>query len=114
MAKPNQNPTLGRCCHCEREGPSVRNILMLDVRSPEPGIGCWACLQCGLPPEGALAVLCDECLERGLKPKLACLGALPANRRIPIEQLTLPFEHDMSKHPEALTRAFRKNNAERS
>jgi len=114
MPELNRQSSLGRCCHCEREGPTVRNIVMLPLRSPEPGSGRWGCLECGLPIEGALAVVCDECLERGLKPKLACLGPPAANRRIPIEQLTERFEHDMSKHPEVLRREFRHNNPRRS
>ena len=109
---PSQRENLGRCCQCECEGPRVRNLFMLDLRSPEPGRGCWSCLQCGR--EGAIAVVCDDCFERGLKPKLACLGPPGANRRIPIEQLTVQFLHDVSKHPEALRERFRHNHPERN
>ncbi len=97
------NPKLGKCCNCECGGKSVRNIMMLDRRSPEPGDGCWGCFQCGLPMQGAVAVLCDACLifiqAAHVQPKYACLGAPEKNRRIPVEQLTEVFEHDMSKHP---------------
>lgn len=110
-----EEPSLGRCCHCEREGPGVRvrSFVLLGVRSPKPGDGCWGCLQCGLPMAGAIAVLCDECLEHGLPAKLACLGPPGANRRVPIEQLTELFEHDMSKHPEVVAREFLRNNAKK-
>lgn len=110
----NGNIDLGRCCCCEREGAGVRNILMLGFRSPEPGEGCWGCLQCGLPMEGAVAVVCDDCLAAGLKPELACLGPPAANRRIPVDALTERFEHDVSRHPELVVQKFRRNHAMRS
>ena len=95
-----ESPRLGKCCVCEREDATVRNILMLHFRSPEPGTGCWGCFQCGLPMAGATAVVCDACLEATQgKVTYAVLGAPAENRRIPIEQLTEAFGHDMSKHP---------------
>jgi hypothetical protein len=93
---------LGRCCICEVEDETVRNLLMLDKRSPEPGIGCWGCVQCELPVAGAVAVMCDRCVnELGVEPVFACLGAPEENRRIPIAELPPEhFDHDLSKHPE--------------
>lgn len=96
-------PRLGKCCICEQEGSSVRNLLMLSQRSPEPGTGCWGCFQCDLPMEGAVAVLCDPCTEKlhgGEAIRYACLGAPSENRRIPLEQLSaVPFDHDRSQGP---------------
>jgi hypothetical protein len=89
---------LGKCCICEREGPSVRNVVMLDRRSPVEGTGCWGCFVCGLPMAGAIAVLCDDCVAKELK--LACIGPPENNERVPFRTLTEPFEHDMSKHLE--------------
>jgi hypothetical protein len=97
----DENLKLGRCCACPTEDGTVRNIFMLDKRSPELGIGCWGCFQCGLPTAGAVAVLCDRCLEAEKEPVTACLGAPGDNRRFPISDLPAePFEHDMSKHPD--------------
>jgi hypothetical protein len=52
---------------------------------------------------GAVAVLCDNCLEEhvenGRPVSLAVVGAPGENRRVPLVSLTEPFEHDMSKHP---------------
>lgn len=94
---------LGICCICLMEHPTVRNILMLDVRAPQPGNGCWGCFTCGLPMEGAIAVLCDNCAEEHLENRrpiaLACVGPPSANQRVPLVSLTEPFEHDMSRHP---------------
>lgn len=99
------DPFLGRCCICEIEGPEVRNIVMLDVSSPEPGNGCWGCLVCGLPQAGAVAVLCDVCVRMdpnlNLKRlKFACLGYPGENRRIEMALLKSrpPLEHDPAKH----------------
>lgn len=87
---------LGNCCNCGT-GENVNNLVMLSRRSPEPGIGCWGCIECGLELAGAVAVLCDKCIKTP-PPKNACLGSPSANRRIPLEQLTERFDHDMSKH----------------
>ena len=89
---------LGSCCDCGTNS-GVRNIVMLSFRSPEPGVGCWGCVVCGLPMEGAVAVLCDRCVASA-GPLMACLGFPRENRRIPYSQLTQPFEHDLRKHPE--------------
>jgi hypothetical protein len=76
-------------------------VITLDLKSPEPGIGCWGCLTCGLPQAGAVAVLCDECLKKSNGyPTRACLGSPAENRRIAVTELTTPYGHDMSKHSE--------------
>lgn len=101
MEDENDIPKPGLCCICEVEDETVRNIIMLDHRSPDPGIGCWGCFQCGLPTAGAVAVECDRCLESKAEILFACLGAPKANRRILIAELPPePFDHDMSKHPD--------------
>lgn len=88
---------LGPCCVCETL-IGVRNILMLGQKSPTPGHG-WGCVQCGLPADGASAVVCDMCLEKPLK--FACSGYPGIDGRIPIEELSGEMEHDYPKHPEA-------------
>ncbi len=96
----DDQPNLGPCCSCERIGPSVRNIMTLHLRAPVPGTG-WDCFQCSLPPDGAIAVLCDECLEASLPIRFVCVGRPGEGNRLPIEQLNGEiFDHDMSKHPE--------------
>ena len=97
--------SFGSCCECGREGPSVRNVVMLNRRGPEPGRG-WGCVLCGSPPDGALAVLCDECFEKQRQgtgpangPTNACVGYPSENRRIPVAQLPEGnFQHDYKKH----------------
>src|SRR5947209_3057090 len=96
-------PNFGMCCMCLMEHPTVRNLIVLDVRAPKPGNGCWGCLRCGLPSEGAVAVLCDNCMEEhrtfGRAIGLVCSGPPGENQRVPRSSLTEPFMHDMSKHP---------------
>lgn len=92
------SPNLGKCCACEGN-EKVLTIFMLDRRSPEPGVGCWGCLQCGLQMEGAIAVICNACLVAGRREKFACVGPPSENRRIAIAELTEPFDHDVTKHP---------------
>ena len=103
----NPSEMLGSCCNCGRQGESVRNIIFVDMRSPEPGIGCWGCLVCDLEQAGAVAVLCDECLatSKGV-PLNVCLGSPADNRRLPRSELTEPFDHDLAKHKEQETSEF--------
>ena len=91
---------LGPCCICETEG-GVRNIVMLNKKSPVPGHG-WGCLVCGLPSDGASAVLCDPCLELYQEDentlKFACRGYPAIDGRIPIDRLEGHHDHDMEVH----------------
>lgn len=92
-------PQLGTCCTCgTSEG--VRNIVMLDRRGPVPGQG-WACLVCGLPPDGAVAVLCDACAALDGPPKFVCDGYPARGKRVPYDELPPGvFEHDPEMHAE--------------
>lgn len=93
-------PKLGACCNCGRKDSLVRSIIFVDRRSPEPGIGCRGCVVCNLPQAGAVAVLCDECLEKSKGyPERICLGSPADNRRMPFSELgPEPFQHDEFKH----------------
>jgi hypothetical protein len=92
---------LGPCCACGQAGPSVRNIMMLDVRAPgAPVRHGWGCFVCGLPTEGAIAVLCDRCLEEDREIVDVCAGYPAQGIRVSRASCTEPFEHDMSKHQE--------------
>jgi hypothetical protein len=101
LAPVDDLPDLGPCCMCEgTEG--VRNLIMLDLRGTVPGHG-WGCLGCGLPSDGASAVLCDKCLTRYQADRslltIACRGYPGTDGRIPIAELE-PFEHDDAAHRE--------------
>jgi hypothetical protein len=97
-------PELGPCCICERED-GVRNIVMLERRCAVTGHG-WGCYGCGLPPDGASAVLRDDCLALFKRDpstlRLACRGYPGEDGRIWVDELPPePFEHDMTKHEAA-------------
>ena len=92
-------PDFGACCVCETtEG--VRNMIMLDKRCVVAGHG-WACFVCGLPPDGASAVLCDPCLECWqADPEvltMACRGYPASDGRVAIAELE-PFTHNEWLH----------------
>lgn len=90
---------LGPCCNC---GNISKNVVMLARRGPVPGRG-WGCAVCGLPPDGAVAVLCDYCCEQFLdhdEPlKMVCYGYASEGIRVPFGALPPgEFEHDNEKH----------------
>lgn len=93
---------LGACCACGQIKPDVRNVMMLDYRAPVPGTG-WGCIVCGLPTDGAVAVLCDECLLTHAEIKFVYSGK---NNRVSISNLKDEFHHDRSKHPELRADGF--------
>lgn len=96
-----ESPGLGPCCVCGKEDETVRNLYALDKRAPVPGTG-WGCFQCGLPSDGAMAVVCDECHEKGAKLVYVIYGmAGDKGRMLRSELSDEDFKHDMSKHPEA-------------
>jgi hypothetical protein len=92
---------LGRCCSCQQPGPTVRNLIALDVAAPIPGTG-WGCVVCSVPNNGALAVLCDACLEAEAPIVDVCYGHAASGLRSAREACIEPFEHDMTKHEEDL------------
>ena len=96
----------GACCVCLKGGPDVQNFIMLTRRAPEPEAGSWGCFTCGLPTEGAVAVLCGGCFPGVGKPLPKILwviaGYAEARRRVGIDELEPEgsFDHDYSKHRE--------------
>jgi hypothetical protein len=97
MASPFE---LGPCCMCG--GPDAINIITLDRRSAIPGHG-WGCYVCGLPPDGASAVVCTPCLELYQEKQdllqFCCRGYPATEGRIPIADLPEgKFAHDEARH----------------
>lgn len=94
----HMSENLGPCCACEGTD-GVRNIYMLHQKSPTPGKG-WGCVVCGLPSDGAVAVVCDGCHDHRVPRRFACAGWPAQAGRVPIESLTGAHDHDLSLHPE--------------
>ena len=88
----NEELGLGPCCSCECTGPQVRNIIMVHKRAVVPGHG-WGCVICNLPFDGASYVQCDDCFDLQREPVYACRGYPGKDGRIPITELTEPFDH---------------------
>lgn len=99
-------PDFGPCCICEGDD-RVETIIMLTKRAPVPGHG-WGCVLCRLSSDGAYAIICAACFpafwqksRSGLTNgaaglRFACHGYLASHGRIPIAELTEPFDHDPS------------------
>ena len=90
------NLRLGPCCACGGT-QNVRNILQLHQKGPTPGRG-WGCVVCQLPMDGAIAVVCDHCLDTKAPLKFACDDYPASGKRVPIETLTGTHDHDLAKH----------------
>ena len=89
---------LGTCCACGEKRPFVRNIAFLPFAAPVPGTG-WGCFQCGLPTDGALAIICDACVELEAKIRFVVVGLAAEGQRMPIDELKKrPFKHQMAYH----------------
>ena len=71
--------------------------MCFDKRAPVPGTG-WGCLVCGLPNDGAIAVVCDNCLEAETEILEVCHGHPHEGRRMALSVINEPFEHDPAKH----------------
>ncbi|NET37401.1 MAG: hypothetical protein F6K19_36145 [Cyanothece sp. SIO1E1] len=88
---------LGPCCACGKHDNTVRNMLMLEKLAPVPGKG-WGCFVCDLPMNGALAIVCDQCLENKAELKQAIYDDPAKKLRCDIEELQGHFTHDLTKH----------------
>lgn len=99
MCIPGLKGLLGACCDCGHEDRPVFHVVIIGMKSPEPGHGCWGCLTCGLPQAGAIAVLCDQCAKTfNGRPVNIVVGSPDLNRRMPLADLHETFEHDETKH----------------
>lgn len=93
-------PTIsGPCCACGEEKIGMRNLIYLPLVSMSPGKG-WGCVPCGLPRNGAIAVICDRCFGSGHPVRWACSGWVVEPGRVPVLELVGEFIHDLAKHPE--------------
>lgn len=102
---------LGPCCSCLKADCRARILVFIPRQGSTPGRG-WGCLTCGLPPEGAFAVVCDPCARRHERQKnftwtmlktFVTLGEDGSGKgRAPIDTLLTAAEwvHDLSRHPE--------------
>ena len=93
----DDDPDYGACCACNTTGPTVRNFLCLDKKAPVPGQG-WGCMVCDLPLDGAVAVVCDSCLENECLPEQAIYGYPSEKKRCFIATLTEDFKHQDVPH----------------
>jgi hypothetical protein len=91
-------PALGPCCICLGER-GVRNVICLHFKAVVPGRG-WGCVVCDLPADGAVAVVCNDCIDDwqagAASLRYACRGYPATDGRVPIEALTVPHEHDLT------------------
>lgn len=88
----------GPCCSCGAADQSVGNILLIPHPAPIPGTG-WGCVVCNLPENGALAVVCDACMEDNVPLQFVISGFPMAHGRIARELLSDErFEHRMEYH----------------
>lgn len=91
----------GPCCGCGAPDVPRANLVMYDFVAPE-GFNGWACVLCDLPPHGAIAILCDTCVEGQVEPRFICGGTYATEGvRVSLDGYERkPFHHDTSKHPE--------------
>lgn len=91
------------CCACGAKRKS-RNIVMLEQKALTPGKG-WGCITCGLPNDGAVAVICDPCAQSG-NPQICFVfdGYVLGGKVIPITELpNVPHVHNLTRHPEVMS-----------
>jgi NMD protein affecting ribosome stability and mRNA decay len=76
----------------------------MDFLGPTPGRG-WGCVVCGVPSDGAVAVLCDACVERKVQPIRIIEGDAAEHRRLVITPAMRErkFAHRVELHPELPT-----------
>ena len=91
----------GTCCVCEGEMETC-GLIQLDYKvESESG---WGCVQCGLPMEGAVAVVCDACFTTHGDEIVDQIKYLMNGKteRIPVPPVEnrVTHEHDLSLHPE--------------
>lgn len=95
-------PGYGWCCACEGEiSPRDPVVVFLPFQAPA-GFRGWGCMACGLPPGGAIAVVCQACVAAEKAPRFIATGVnVGDNKRLSLEgYVQIPFLHDARLHPE--------------
>lgn len=92
----SSGPDLGLCCACNQEKATA--IIMINRRALIPGHG-WGCFVCHQPSDGAAVVLCDHCRENAVPVRFVYCGFASADGRMPIQECSVEFDHDLSFHP---------------
>jgi hypothetical protein len=88
----------GPCCACLKQKPTTRNLLMLPHRASVPGAG-WGCIVCNLPPDGAVAIVCDDCLQAGSDLQNVIFGYPMEKQRVGYEAVShTKFKHTQELH----------------
>ncbi len=88
----------GPCCACNATGATVRNFLLIEIKAPIPGTG-WGCVICSLPADGAIAIVCDPCLEAQRTPISIVYGYPKEKKRCFITSAE-DFKHKDIPHEE--------------
>lgn len=87
----------GPCCACNRQDQTVRNFLLIEIKTPVPGTR-WGCLICNLPADGAIAVVCDACLNAERTPISIAYGYPEEKKRCFINASSEEFKHKDIPH----------------
>jgi hypothetical protein len=88
----------GPCCACLKQKPTTRNLLMLPHRASVPGTG-WGCIVCSLPPDGAVAIVCDDCLQSQRELQNVIFGYPMEKQRVGYEAVShTKFKHTQELH----------------
>lgn len=87
------------CCICLKK-TTDKNLVLVSRKAPIPGTG-WGCHTCGLPADGAVSILCDECFSKFANKKVPVKyvyrGFLDAGELVELKTLD-NFNHDEIKH----------------
>lgn len=91
---------VGSCCACRREDVRLRNVVCMTFRAPSGALGKgWGCVVCAIPADGAIAVVCDECMAAERPIVDVCAGYARDPERTPAEPLRpIPWSHIRAFH----------------
>ncbi len=89
----------GPCCACRQER-TLRNIVCMAFQGPLNAHGKgWGCVVCGLPTDGAIAVVCDDCRESAAPILDVCSGyAADPGRAEAASLRDKPWAHRRERH----------------
>jgi len=90
----------GPCCACRRQDVELRNVVCMAFRGPITATGKgWGCAVCGLPTDGAIAIVCDDCRESDAAILDVCAGYAADPARVEASPLRgRPWEHRRERH----------------
>ena len=94
----------GTCCICSEDIIGISYIVELYFKAPAECQSSWGCFKCGLPNEGAIAIICEKCADTDdvYEDIRFIMDGFEDRLPVPPKCERVHHDHDYARHPEMI------------